>query len=149
MAGCGITPSMTRKQQRIFSVIIVLIGASLAVGLSLYALRDNVTYFYSPADLQDEIPPRIFRLGGMVKDGSMRREGSIVYFTITDNKAEMKVLYDGIPPDLFREGQGVIATGKMNEDGNTFIAQTLLAKHDENYMPPEVKKALEKTHEKE
>ena len=136
---------MTRKQHRIFSVIIVLLGASVAVGLSLYALKDNVTYFHSPSDLQDEIPSRIFRLGGMVKDESMRRDGSLVHFTITDNNAEINALYDGIPPDLFREGQGVIATGKMNEQG-IFIAQTLLAKHDENYMPPEVKKALEKTH---
>lgn len=139
---------MTRKQQRIFSVIIVLIGASLAVGLSLYALKDNVTYFHSPSDLQEEIPSRVFRLGGMVKDGSMRRDGSLVHFTITDHKAEMNVIYDGIPPDLFREGQGVIATGKMNDSG-IFLAQTLLAKHDENYMPPEVKKALEKTHKEE
>ncbi|MDH5722694.1 MAG: cytochrome c maturation protein CcmE [Alphaproteobacteria bacterium] len=138
---------MTRKQSRIFSVIIVLLGASMAVGLSLYALKDNVTYFYAPSDLQKEIPERIFRLGGMVKDGSLRREGSVVHFTITDYKAEIRVIYDGIPPDLFREGQGVIATGKINENG-MFIAQTLLAKHDENYMPPEVKKALEKTHNK-
>lgn len=140
---------MTRKQQRIFAVLVVMLGAGLAVGLSLMALRENVTFFYSPSDITGDapkytIPTGVFRLGGLVKQGTVRHEGMKVHFTVTDNLDEIDVVYEGIVPDLFREGQGVVATGKMAEE-RVFKASGLLAKHDENYMPPEVAKALKKT----
>lgn len=140
---------MTRKQQRIFAVIIVLAGAAMATGLSLFALRDNVTFFYSPSDIIGESaktapPDNIFRLGGLVKENSVERDGTQITFIITDNKEDITITYTGLLPDLFREGQGIIATGKMDDNG-TFMASRLLAKHDENYMPPEVARALDKT----
>lgn len=140
---------MTRKQRRIAAVCIVLLGAGVAVGLSLYALRDNVTFFYSPSDILNENPKvtdrsKAFRLGGLVKQGSITREGMNINFTVTDNKNEIIVHYTGVPPDLFKEGQGVVATGKLEAD-NSFTATNLLAKHDEKYMPPEVARALQKT----
>jgi cytochrome c-type biogenesis protein CcmE len=94
------------------------------------------------------MPAHSFRLGGLVKDGSLQRNGKRLNFTITDGAQSIPVVYNGIPPDLFREGQGVIATGKMAEDMNTFRAHRLLARHDENYMPPEVNNALERAREK-
>lgn len=140
---------MTRKQQRIFAVLIVLAGAAMATGLSLFALRDNVTFFYSPSDIIGENaktapPENIFRLGGLVKENSVAREGTQITFAITDNKQDITVTYNGLLPDLFREGQGIIATGKM-DNATHFTASRLLAKHDENYMPPEVARALDKT----
>ncbi len=143
---------MTRKQQRIFAIVLVLLGAATAVGLSLLALKENVTYFYYPSDIAEEkkeIPRnRDFRMGGLVVDGSVEKSGEVTRFIITDTVHNLSVTYTGILPDLFREGQGVIATGRMNAEG-IFAAETLLAKHDENYMPPEVAKALEKAKEKE
>ena len=141
---------MTRKQQRIFAVIVVLLGAGMAVGLSLSALKGNVSFFYSPSDIigadaKYRPPHRVFRLGGLVENGSLKHgEGMRITFTITDNKEEIVTVYDGIVPDLFREGQGVVATGKLDDQGR-FIATRLLAKHDEKYMPPEVARALKKT----
>ncbi len=143
---------MTRKQQRIFAIVLVLLGAATAVGLSLLALKENVTYFYYPSDIAEEkkeIPRnRDFRMGGLVVDGSVEKSGEVTRFIITDTVHTLTVTYTGILPDLFREGQGIIATGRMNAEG-IFAAETLLAKHDENYMPPEVAKALEKAKEKE
>jgi cytochrome c-type biogenesis protein CcmE len=137
---------MTRKQQRIFAILIVLVGIGLAVTLSLFALRENVTYFHSPTEIYENhdlnIQGRVFRLGGLVAEGTVRREGTMTYFTVTDTIHSLPVQYEGLPPDLFREGQGVIATGRLDEEG-IFHATRLLAKHDENYMPPEVAKALE------
>lgn len=142
---------MTRKQQRIFAVIIVLAGAAMATGLSLFALRENVTFFYSPSDIIGENaktapPENIFRLGGLVKENSVTQNGTQITFAITDNKEDITITYTGLLPDLFREGQGIIATGKMDDKGG-FAASRLLAKHDENYMPPEVARALDKTAE--
>ena len=119
----------------------------LAAGLALYALKDNVTFFYSPSEVYAfEKPHRVFRLGGLVKNGSLekRKDDLSVSFVITDNAKDITVFYKGILPDLFREGQGVVATGSLEKDG-IFDATEILAKHDENYMPPEAAKALEKT----
>jgi cytochrome c-type biogenesis protein CcmE len=139
---------MTRKQQRIYAVVVVLLGVAVATGLTLTALRQNVTFFYSPSEIAGTdapfvAPARAFRLGGLVKTGSVRKQGLQMRFTVTDNRADIDVIYEGVVPNLFAENKGVVATGKLNEDG-VFIAQQLLAKHDENYMPPEVARALKK-----
>ncbi len=136
--------AMTRKQQRG-----ALIGAGLGVlglaaGLILYALSDTITFFYTPTDVVEKgVPPGTrFRLGGLVADGSVvRGQGKTVSFTVTDTAGTLPVTYIGILPDLFREGQGVIAEGVLEAGGN-FRADTVLAKHDENYMPREVADAL-------
>jgi cytochrome c-type biogenesis protein CcmE len=135
---------MTRKQRRG-----VLIGACLAVlgvavGLVLYAMRDSIVFFYSPTEVAEMkiAPGTRFRLGGLVETGSVvRGEGTTVRFVVTDQAKTLPVTYTGVLPDLFREGQGVVAEGTLEEDG-TFHADNVLAKHDENYMPPEVAKKL-------
>ncbi len=140
---------MTRKQQRIYSIILIVFGIGIATTLSLMAMEENITYFYTPSDIfEDEnLPPqdKAFRLGGLVAEGSLSRNGAIITFIVTDNAHQLSVAYEGITPDLFREGQGIIATGNLNPEG-VFVADSLLAKHDENYMPPEVAKALEEVH---
>jgi len=136
---------MTPRRQRLLTVALVLTGVALAVGLALQAFEENLLFFYSPSEvLAGEAPEgRTFRLGGMVTDGSMYREpGSLeVRFTVTDLQNSLTVYYEGILPDLFREGQGVIAYGTLQPDGS-FRAEDVLAKHDENYMPPEVAEML-------
>lgn len=123
----------------------VLFGVSVATVLFLTAFQDNLLYFYSPAEIQAGKAPanRSFRIGGLVVTGSVKRErGTLaVQFDLTDNSATVPVSYNGILPDLFREGQGIVAMGKINT-GGTFIAEEVLAKHDEKYMPPEVADAL-------
>lgn len=130
------------------TVGLVMAGVALAVGLALQAFEENLLFFYSPSQVLAGEPPegRKFRLGGMVAAGSMQREpGELkVQFTVTDNANDMIVTYEGVLPDLFREGQGVIAHGRMLTDG-TFRAEEVLAKHDENYMPPEVAEILAET----
>lgn len=136
---------MTRKQRRG-----VLIGVSLgvlmvAVGLVLFALRDSIVFFHTPSDVAEKqiVAGQRFRLGGLVADGSVKRgEGAKVDFTVTDTLNSVPVTYVGVLPDLFREGQGVVTEGTLTPTG-LFLADTVLAKHDENYMPPEVAKALE------
>jgi cytochrome c-type biogenesis protein CcmE len=136
---------MTRKQRRG-----VLIGVSVgvlmvAVGLVLFAMRDSIVFFHTPSDIAEkhiEAGQR-FRLGGLVAAGSVKRgEGAKVGFVVTDTLKNIPVSYEGVLPDLFREGQGVVAEGKLTPEG-LFVADTVLAKHDETYMPPEVAKALE------
>ena len=139
---------MTRRQQRIYAILLVLSGIVMAVTLTLFAMRDTVTFFYAPSDILGPdanfvAPERPFRLGGLVVYGSVKKQGKVVSFVITDNANDVPVVYEGIVPNLFREGQGIVATGKLDEQG-VFQATELLAKHDENYMPPEVAKALEK-----
>ena len=137
---------MTRKQKRV--AIIVGIGAVLAValGLILTGLRDQIVFFRSPTEVK-EGKVRVgdsFRLGGLVETGSVLREaGQVIKFTVTDGASTTKVIYTGLLPDLFREGQGVIAEGKLDSTGQ-FLAATVLAKHDENYMPREVADSLKK-----
>ncbi len=148
---------MTRKQRRLYLVAIIVIAAGIAAALVLNALEDSVSFFYSPKDIAAATPAeragkfapgKAFRLGGLVAENSFEEQGDDmeVRFTVVDSEAAQDVTYTGILPDLFREGQGVIAEGALAEDG-TFKATRILAKHDENYMPPEVAKALEKTHE--
>jgi cytochrome c-type biogenesis protein CcmE len=136
---------MTPRRQRLLTVALVLTGVALAVGLALQAFEENLLFFYSPTQvLAGEAPEgRTFRLGGLVTDGSMYREpGELkVRFTVTDNNNSLTVFYEGVLPDLFREGQGVIANGTLQPDGS-FRAEEVLAKHDENYMPPEVAEML-------
>jgi len=143
-----------KKKQRLYFILFVLGCLGVAVGLSLYALRDNISFFYSPKEIaayRSANDPRIaagktFRLGGLVKTGTVVKDGAVVRFTVTDGAADMDVEYHGIVPDLFREGQGVVAMGSLS-DGGVFAADELLAKHDENYMPPEVARALQQAHE--
>lgn len=138
---------MTRKQRRLYFLIAAMIALGSAVGLVLAAFRDNVTYFYGPSELMArtlEVGSRQIRLGGLVMPGSVIHSPSgAVQFSISDGETIIPVHYRGILPDLFREGQGVIAEGQMEGNG-TFIAQTILAKHDETYMPPEVAEALKR-----
>lgn len=134
----------TRKR-RLAAVVFVLLGVSTAVGMLVYALSDNALFFYTPSKMAEEqvVSGTRFRLGGMVQPGSVQRSSKDleVSFVVTDNDATQLVVYEGILPDLFREGQGVIASGVLREDGK-FEAHEVLAKHDENYMPPEVAEAL-------
>jgi len=137
---------MKPKQQRLALVAVALAVIAGASTLAFSALGETATYFYSPSDVlaKGVAPGEAIRLGGLVEPGSVAREGATILFRVTDNAQETAVRYTGIIPDLFREGQGVIAEGKFAADG-TFIADSVLAKHDENYMPPEVAGALHKT----
>jgi cytochrome c-type biogenesis protein CcmE len=136
---------MTRKQQTRAMLIGVLLGGlAIASGLVFFGLRNSVTFFYSPSDLvsQHVLPGRRIRIGGLVEKGSLTHdEAAHAAFSVTDLAKSLKVTYQGVLPDLFREGQGVIAEGVLRPDG-VFAADSVLAKHDEKYMPPEVAKAL-------
>jgi cytochrome c-type biogenesis protein CcmE len=138
---------MKPRQKRLMFIIggIALVGA--AVGLVLYALKNNVSLYFTPTQVYNKEAPqgRSFRIGGLVETGSLTREkdGLTAHFSITDTAKSMPVTYKGILPDLFKEGKGVVAQGKLQAD-NVFYAEEVLAKHDENYMPPEAKDALDK-----
>ena len=138
---------MTPRKKRILMVCMMIAGISVAALLILTAFEKNLMYFYSPsAVIAGEAPTgRKFRVGGLVVNGSVKRipRSLTVEFTISDTVHEVTVEYEGILPDLFREGQGIVAQGVLNNDG-VFEASQVLAKHDENYMPPEVAEALEK-----
>ncbi len=140
---------MKARQKRLVFVAAGLVGLAVVTTLILYSLKGNLSYFFSPTEVsQGEVPgDHVFRLGGLVVAGSVSRiEGDLtVNFDVTDNANTVSVAYSGILPDLFAEGQGVIAQGKLGEDG-VFVASEVLAKHDENYMPPEVADALAKSH---
>ena len=135
---------MTRKQKRgtVVAAGVGLLG--LAAVLVLFALKDTVTYFHTPSDIADKkvAPGSRFRLGGLVAVASIKRgTGTQVEFAVTDTLKTVPVVFNGILPDLFREGQGVVTEGRLDTAGH-FIADTVLAKHDETYMPPDVAKAL-------
>ena len=136
------------RKKRLSLIILMIIGVAVGVGFTLKALNENIMFFFSPADIQaGKAPPnKDFRVGGMVVDGSVSRpgEGLTVHFDLTDNASVVTVKYTGILPDLFREGQGIIANGRLNDEGD-FVAKEVLAKHDENYMPPEVMEAMKKS----
>lgn len=136
-----------RRRKLLFMVVFIVLGMGIATGLALMAFQENLLYFYSPTQVAEGEAPveRNFRIGGMVREGSVVRDPDSleVRFTLTDTMNEVVVAYEGILPDLFREGQGIVANGRLGEDGH-FIAAEVLAKHDENYMPPEVAEALEK-----
>ncbi|MCV6574628.1 MAG: cytochrome c maturation protein CcmE [Cohaesibacter sp.] len=135
---------MTRKQRRMTMIGAAGVVLFAAVGLILFALQDQIVFFNSPSDIAANSvkPGQRIRLGGLVKDGSiLRGQGTKVSFVVTDGGADVTVAYNGILPDLFREGQGVVTEGVMNTNG-AFDADTVLAKHDETYMPKEVADAL-------
>ena len=136
---------MKPRRQRMLAVGLAAAGIIIAVGLTLRAFQENMMFYVEIADVVAGNAPadRNFRVGGLVVEGSVRRDpGELqLSFTLTDLEDELQVLYSGVLPDLFREGQGIIAHGKMNEDG-AFVADEVLAKHDENYMPPELAETL-------
>jgi cytochrome c-type biogenesis protein CcmE len=136
---------MKPRHQRFLFIIGGIAIVAAAVGLVLYALKNNVSLYFTPTQVYNKEAPlgRSFRIGGLVEVGSVKREGDglTVHFIITDTAKNMQVVYKGILPDLFKEGKGVVAQGKL-EEGNVFRAEEVLAKHDENYMPPEAKDAL-------
>ena len=141
---------MNKRSRRKVLVIGILFGVSVAAVLGLTAFQENLLYFYSPTQIAAGEAPdnHSFRVGGLVVDGTViRKPDSLdVQFDLTDNTETMTVQYTGILPDLFREGQGIVAMGSM-QSGGLFIAEEVLAKHDENYMPPEVADALEASEE--
>ncbi|WP_339668372.1 cytochrome c maturation protein CcmE [Dasania marina] len=134
------------RKQRLIVVLLIITGSALAVALAAYALRANINLFYPPAEIAAGNVPvgKNIRAGGMVLEGSVKRDPNSlqVDFVVTDYSANVPVTYVGILPDLFGEGQGVVASGQLNAQG-VFIATEVLAKHDENYMPPEVQSALD------
>jgi cytochrome c-type biogenesis protein CcmE len=135
---------MTRKQRRGILIGNCLVVLAVAVGLVLVAMRDSIVFFYSPSEVatMQIAPGQRFRLGGLVETGSVvRGEGTTIRFVVRDKTKTLPVTYTGVLPDLFREGQGVVAEGMLAADG-TFQADNVLAKHDEKYMPPEVAKKL-------
>ena len=138
---------MKSRHKRMVFIVVGLAALAGAVGLIMNALNSNINHFFSPTEVLADAAPkdRSFRLGGLVEVGSIKREddGLTVHFRVTDNADVVPVTYTGILPDLFREGEGVVAQGKITSDG-VFMADEVLAKHDETYMPPEVAEALEK-----
>jgi len=140
---------MTRKRRRLYVVLLGMLSLATATALVLTAFDDNLVFFYSPTDLQEKALPagRLVRIGGLVEEDSVARSGDNgVTFVVTDLAHRVPVVYQGILPDLFREGQGVVAQGSLGPDG-VFVAREVLARHDENYMPPEVAEALKKSGE--
>ena len=142
---------MTRKRRRLNVLLLCGLGLGSATALTLTAFQDNLVFFRSPSEIAREAPPpnRAFRLGGLVENGSLQREAGpdgrpAARFRVTDGASTLSVTYAGILPDLFREGQGVVALGTMGPDGS-FRASEVLARHDETYMPPEVADALKRS----
>lgn len=136
-----------RRRKLLLTVVFIVAGVGIATAMALMAFQENLLYFYSPTQIANGEAPleRNFRVGGMVKEGSVARDPDSldVRFILTDTLHEVTVVYGGILPDLFREGQGIVANGQLDSDGR-FVAGEVLAKHDENYMPPEVTDALDK-----
>lgn len=135
---------MTRKQKRLAGIGFIAAVLVAAVALVLVALRDEIVFFYTPTEIIKEhkaAAGQRFRLGGLVKEGSVVKKGVSVSFVITDTETDISVQYSDILPDLFKEGQGVVAEGKLDAS-SVFVADSVLAKHDENYMPKEVADAL-------
>jgi len=144
---------MKRRHKRIGIIIAGIAGLSLAAFLALSAFQNNLVFFFSPTQVAAKEAPvnRTFRIGGLVEEGTLKRDGDglTVRFTVTDTAASIPVVYKGILPDLFKEGRGCVAQGRLGDDG-VFQAEEVLAKHDENYMPPEAGEAIDKAkHAKE
>jgi cytochrome c-type biogenesis protein CcmE len=137
---------MKRRHKRIAFIVAGLAGLAVAAGLVLSAFQNNLVFFFSPSQVVAKEAPinKTFRVGGLVENGTLKRDndGLTVRFTVTDTAKSIPVVYKGILPDLFKEGKGCVAQGRIGADG-VFYADQVLAKHDENYMPPEVAKALE------
>ena len=136
---------MKPRHQRLLAVAAGVALIAVAIGLVLYALGSNIAFFLTPSEVAENKAPRdaLFRVGGMVQAGSVKRDGLNVQFIVTDTAKTIPVVYTGILPDLFKEGKGVVAQGKLGPDG-VFRASQVLAKHDENYMPPEAAHAVSK-----
>jgi cytochrome c-type biogenesis protein CcmE len=137
---------LTRRSRRLALIVVALAVIGFAAGIALYALRDNIVFFYSPSEVAEKAvqPGARLRVGGLVKaDTLVKSSGQNVAFVVTDGAHELKVAYQGLLPDLFREGQGVVAEGVLEAPGE-LRAETILAKHDERYMPREVVDALKK-----
>ncbi|MDE3740080.1 MULTISPECIES: cytochrome c maturation protein CcmE [Pseudomonas] len=136
------------RKKRLFIILAIVAGVGVAVALALSALQQNINLFYTPTQIANGEAPQDTRIraGGMVEKGSVQRSGDSldVQFVVTDFAKSVTIRYHGILPDLFREGQGIVALGKLNADG-VLVADEVLAKHDENYMPPEVTKALKES----
>ncbi|WP_138858247.1 cytochrome c maturation protein CcmE [Inhella inkyongensis] len=137
---------MKPRHRRLALVAVILLAVAAIAALVTNAFRSNMVFFYSPTQVAANEAPqgRSFRIGGLVEPGSLRREGVQVHFTVTDNAKTVPVRYEGVLPDLFKEGKGVVAQGKL--EGGLFVAREVLAKHDENYMPPEAAQALKQAH---
>jgi len=139
------------RKKRLFFIVFLIAGVTLAAGFAMYAFNQNLMFYFSPTDVKQGKAPvdKLFRMGGMVVQGTFKKEPKSlkVHFDITDYEKTVSVEYTGILPDLFREGQGIISRGKLNEQG-VFVAEEVLAKHDENYMPPEVAESLNKAKDK-
>jgi cytochrome c-type biogenesis protein CcmE len=148
---------MTRRQNRMLLVALLVLGVFSAGYLGIKAFNENLLYFYTPSDVANGKAPvgKSFRVGGLVEKDSVKRQDMIVSFVVTDNNESVEVNFEGILPDLFREGQGIVATGSVLTNcvrwtcKTYFLATEVLAKHDENYMPPEVAAALKITAEEE
>jgi cytochrome c-type biogenesis protein CcmE len=140
---------MKPRQRRLIAIVSGVALLAIAAGLVLYAFQGNVVFFFSPSQVAAKEAPvdRTFRVGGMVETGSVKKkaDGLTVEFIVTDTAKTIPVVYTGILPDLFKEGKGVVAQGRLGPDG-VFRASEVLAKHDENYMPPEAAEALKKAH---
>jgi len=136
---------MKPRHRRFAWIAAGLAVLGVSVALVLNAFQSNLVFFFSPTDVAESKAPsgRTFRIGGLVEEKSVRRDGIVVHFKVTDTAKTIPVTYQGILPDLFKEGKGVVAQGKLQPDG-TFVASEVLAKHDENYMPPEAAHAVNK-----
>lgn len=136
----------TRKK-RLLLIIAMVVGVALAAAFALNAFNKNMMFYFTPSEVAEGKAPinQPFRLGGMVVDGSVKKqaETTTTWFDLTDNQSTVTIQFSGILPDLFREGQGIISMGRLNTEG-TFVADEVLAKHDENYMPPEVAESMKK-----
>ena len=141
---------MTKRQNRMILVALLVLGVSLASYFGIKAFNENLLYFFTPTDVLEGKAPqeKNFRIGGLVQSGSVVRNDLQVFFTLTDNEKTIEVQFEGILPDLFREGQGIVATGSISDE-NIFRATEVLAKHDETYMPPEVAEALQNSSTRE
>lgn len=137
---------MKTRHKRLAVIVVGLAGLGLATTLVLNAFRNNLVFYYTPTQVFAGKAPlgHVFRVGGLVEKGSVQRDGSKVSFVLTDLKKSIRIKYVGILPDLFREGQGIVAQGRLGT-GDVFTADQVLAKHDEKYMPPEVAQSLKKT----
>ena len=139
---------MKPRHKRLALIGGIVAAVGVAAALVLNAFQSNLVFFYSPSQVAAKEAPlnRTFRIGGLVKEGSVKRDGTDVQFVVTDTAQNVLVQYRGILPDLFKEGKGVVAQGQMRDNG-VFVAREVLAKHDENYMPPEASEAVKRAHE--
>ncbi|HQT81171.1 MAG: cytochrome c biogenesis protein CcmE [Ferrovum sp. 37-45-19] len=135
---------MKPRQKRLFFILGAMLVLGVAATFVVKAFRSNLVFFYTPTQIANGEAPhdRAFRIGGLVKQGTLKHEGVVSYFVVTDTRRDFPVSYTGILPDLFKEGRGVVAEGKLGNNG-MFVASEVLAKHDSNYMPPEAKAALD------